>query len=245
MPWQGIWFDPEATEGKSRSPEWFQGFVPPMVYPYPHGFIEGEEARLRGSSEPDRVVRDGEVFNVFYALSHDGSETGLDQQGCSILRWLFQHFGKGSSDIVSRRFCEIPVVIHEPNPAKAAALANALVLLRFLDADEDQAIAKILLQPWTPLRGGPRITAQEFEKRALEFLHGELFYPEEVTLFDILERRDLKSHRALAPCCDTQTGFIRSILEWADECWPETEKAGRELASQLRRSLVDEATLWR
>ena len=244
MPWQGIWFDPEAFDGKSRSPEWFEGLVPPQVYPYPHNFAEAEEKRLAGG-DPSTVYRDGEPFRVFYALSHDGSSTALGEQGCSLLSWLFGHFAKETERGLSARFSEIPVVIHEPHPVKAAALANALALMRFLDAGEDQAIAKLLILPWKPLRLGPRVTAQDFEKQVIDFLHGETFYPEDVTLFDILERRDLKSHRALGPCCETQIGFIRSILEWIDECWPQSEREGRELSQQLRNSLADEARVWR
>ena len=31
----------------------------------------------------------------------------------------------------------------------------------------------------------------------------------------LFERRDLRSNRELAPCCEAQIGFLRSLLEWA------------------------------
>lgn len=245
MPWLGIWFEHEAREGAARSPEWFEGFVPPVVYPYAHGFIEAEEKRLTKSKDPSTAYRDGERFSVYYSLAHDGGQSGLDQQGCRILNWLFGHFSTDVVHPVSARFNEIPVVVHEPHPVKAAALGNALTLLRFLVAEEDQAVAKILLHPWQMLRGGPRLTALEYEKRVLDFLHGELFYPEGITMFDVLERRDLKAHRELAACCETQIGFIRFLLEWIDDCWPGSEDEASELQAKLRNSLADEAHTWR
>ena len=141
MPWQGIWFEPEAGTGRARSPEWFQGFDPPIVYPFAHNFVDAEDTRLRTSGDPGTIYRDRERCRAFYSLTHDGGQTGLDQQGCRIFRWLFENFRPESPTSVSARFSEIPVVIHEPNPAKAAALGNALTLLRFLGAREDQAIA--------------------------------------------------------------------------------------------------------
>src|SRR5690606_22810371 len=176
MPWLGIWFEHEAEEGKARSPEHFQGLAPPIVYPYVRGFIEAEEERLRKSRDPSSIRRDGETFRVYYSINHDGGQGGLDQQGCRILGWLFEHFAVESRSTVASRFSEIPIVIHSDDPAKAAALANALTLLRFLAAGEDQAIAKIMIWPWSAFRGGPRLAALEYEKRVIEFLHGEIFY---------------------------------------------------------------------
>ena len=177
-------------------------------------------------------------------MSHDGGQTGLDQQGCAILQWLFQNFNPDGSNIVSCRFSEIPVVIHETDPHKAAAMGNALTLLRFLGAHEDQAIARIMLYPWDPRRGSPRLAAQDYEKRVIEFLTGELFYPEDVSVFDVLSRNDLKAYRSLASCCRTQIGFIESLLQWIDECWPKNEKEAKELQSSLRNSLADEVKYW-
>ena len=66
-----------------------------------------------------------------------------------------------------------------------------------------------------------------------------------MTLFDILERQDLKSHRELGPCCLTQIGFIAPLLEWIDECWPRSETERRDLFLQIRKSLADEASYLR
>jgi hypothetical protein len=217
-----------------------EGLVPPIVYPYAHGFIEEESKRLSRAPDPGRILRDRERFNVYYSLNHDSTQHGLDQQGCRLLQWLFRNFDPEGGNTISARFSEIPVVIHAEDPRKAAALANALILLRFLGAAEDQAIARILVWPWNPFRGSPRLAAKEYEKRVLDFLHGEIFYPEDVSLFDILGRNDLKAHRDLEPCCLTQIGFILPLLEWADECWPETPAAEAELKVKLRRSLGDE-----
>ena len=244
MPWQGIWFEHEADEGKARSTEWLRGLVEPSVYPYAHGFVEAETERLRKSRDPSSVFRDGGRFSVYYSISHDGGQTGVNQQGCRILSWLFENFALDGENLLGARFSEIPVVIHEPDPAKAAALGNALVLLRFLAAHEDQAVAKFALYPWNPSRGSPRLAAEDYEKRVIEFLHGQVFYSDDVDLFDVLERNDLKAHRSLAPCCKTQIGFIESLLEWIDECWPETPSERAALHESLRRSLADEARYW-
>ena len=242
MPWLGVWFEPEADKDYSRSPEWFEALAAPVIYPYAHSFIEAENQRLQLSrGDPSSVRRDGERYSVYYSLNHDGGDGGLDRQGCSILQWLFANFARESGKKVSLRFSEIPVVIHDADPSRAAALGNALALLRFLGAGEDQAIAKILLWPWDPRRGGPRRASREYEKTVLAFLKGEIFYPDDVTLFDVLERRDLRSHRGLAPCCETQIGFIRPLLEWIDESWPATPEEGAELQKKLGRSLADEA----
>jgi hypothetical protein len=179
---------------------------------------------------------------VYYSLGHDGGGRGHDEQGCRILRWLFGRFVPHGADSVSARFSEIPVVIHEPDPAKAAAMGNALTLLRFLAAAEDQAIARMLLVRWDPRQGSPAGAAREYERSLFDFLNsGEIFYPEDVDIFDILGRQDLRSHRALHPCCEAQIGFIRPLLEWVDECWPQTEEARRDLEAGLRNSLADEA----
>jgi hypothetical protein len=243
--WLGIWFESLAGAGQSKSPERFRGLCPPLVYPYVHRFLEEESERLRRSLDPARIVHEGQRFNVYYSLDHDGSQTGLDQQGCRILHWLFERFELGSAGSLSARFSEIPVVIHCDDPRKAAAMGNALALLRFLSASPDQAIAKILLQPWNPLRGGPQAAAEEYEKRVIDFLHGEIFYPEEVTIFDVLERADLKPHRDLGPCCLTQIGFIAPLLEWIDECWPQSDAERLGLEEKLRNSLADEARFLR
>ena len=241
MAWQGIWFEPLATDGGARSPEHFRGLVPPMVHPYVHGFVEEEGRRLAKTRDPSTFRRDGESLRVFYSLGHDGLQTGLEQQGCRIAGWLFSHFDVESRSTISSRFSEIPLVIHADDARLAGILGNAFVLLRFLAAAEDQAIAKILLHPWNPLRGSPRLAAEDYEKRVIDFLHGEIFYPEDVDLFDILERNDLKPHRDLPPCCLTQIGFIGPLLEWIDECWPKTPAERSELRSKIRNSLLDEA----
>lgn len=245
MPWLGIWFEHEAHESGARNPDMFKGLVQPVVYPYARGFVEAEAQRLLKSRDPGSIVRGRERFDVYYSLNHDGGQTGLDQQGCRILNWLFLNFDPGGRNKISPRFSEIPVVIHAVDPVRAAAMGNALAILRFLGAAEDQAIAKILLHPWNPLRGSPALSAAEYEKRVMDFLHGDLFYPPDVTLFDILERRDLKSHRTLETCCLHQIGFITSILAWIDECWPESDEERRALQSQLRNSLADEVTYWK
>ena len=240
MAWLGIWFEYLAGEGGARSPEHFKGLAPPIVYPYVHGFLEDEEKRLLRSPDPGTYLRDGQRFSVYYSLAHDGGQTGLDQQGCRILNWLFRHFAVDSGSTLSARFSEIPMVLHAENPAQAAAMGNALTLLRFLAASEDQAVAKILIHPWSPFRGSPAEAAAEYEKRVIDFLHGEIFYPEDVSVFDVLERRDLKEHRELGNCCLTQIGFIAPLLEWIDECWPTTEAERADLFSKLRNSLADE-----
>ncbi len=241
MAWLGIWFEPLAGEGAARSPEMLRGLAPPIVYPYAHGFIEEETKRLARSRDPSRYLRDRERFSVYYSINHDSTQTGLDQQGCSILGWLFSNFETDSRSTISARFSEIPVVIHTDNPVQAAAMGNALTLLRFLSASEDQAIAKILLHPWNPLRGSPRLAAEEYEKRVIDFLHGEIFYPDNISVFDVLSRHDLKGHRALGACCLTQIGFIAPLLEWIDECWPSTQNEERDLLASIRSSLADEA----
>ena len=241
MPWHGIWFEHEAGEGSARCPSRFEGFDQPLVYPFAHNFFEAEDERLRRSHDPCAIYKGGDRFNVYYSISHDGGQTGLDQQGCRILRWLFDNFQPDSRNVISARFSEIPIVIHEPDPLRAAALGNALTLLRFLGADEDQAIAKILLFRWDPNRGGPQQVAREYENRVFDFLNGEIFYPEDVKLFDVLERSDLREYRSFAPCCESQIGFVRPLLEWIDECWPETDDERAALESKLRNSLADEA----
>jgi hypothetical protein len=223
----------------------FRGLVPPIVYPYVHGFIEDEEKRLVRAPDPGRRLRDRERFDVYYSLNHDGCQTGLDQQGCRILQWLFRNFEPDSASAVSARFSEIPVVIHSDDPGKAAAMGNALTLLRFLGASEDQAIAKLLIHPWNPLRGSPQAAAADYERRIIDFLHGEIFYPEDVSVFDILSRSDLKAHRTLGPCCLSQIGFVLPLLEWIDECWPQTDAERADLISKLKRSLADEASYLR
>ena len=241
MAWQGIWFEHEAAEGGARDPRMFEGLVEPITYPYAHGFIEGETGRLMASKDPSGLRIDGTRYDAYYSLNHDGGQTGLAQQGCRILQWLFQNFDQEGRNRLSARFSEIPIVIHAVDPARAAALANALTLLRFLGAAEDQAIAKMMLWPWNPLSGSPKMAALEYEKRVLEFLHGDIFYPEGIRLFDILGRRDLKCHRILDACCKVQIGFVLPLLEWIDECWPETAKEAEELEAKLRNSLGDEA----
>ena len=241
MPWQGIWFEPLAGVGGARSPEMFEGFDPPVVYPYAHNFVNAEDDRLRDSQDPGGVYRDGRRFDVFYSITHDAGQKGVDQQGCRLLRWLFDNFYPESPTSIGALFSEIPVVIHEPDPVRAAALGNALTLLRFLGADADQAIAKILLFRWDPMRVSPRLAAQEYERRIFDFLNGEIFYPEDVNVFDILERNDLRAHRTLPACCESQIGFIRPLLEWIDECWPESDAERIELEAKLRNSLADEA----
>jgi hypothetical protein len=241
MPWLGIWFEHFAGDGGPRSPERFQSLVPPIIYPYAHGFLEDEEKRLLRSRDPGTYLREGTRYRVYYSIAHDGGQTGLTEQGCRILNWLFRHFIPDSGSTVSSRFSEIPVVIHAEDPAKAAAMGNALTLLRFLAAAEDQAVARILIHPWNFLRGSPATAAAEYERRVLEFLHGEVFYPADVTLFDVLDRADLKAHRDLGPCCLTQIGFIAPLLEWIDECRPETDAERVELFGKLRNSLADEA----
>jgi hypothetical protein len=240
MAWLGIWYESAAAEGGPRSPEMFHGLVEPIVYPFAHTFIEEETKRLKASRDPCAFRRGGERFNVYYSLNHDGCQSGLDQQGCSIIRWLFEHFGTPESSL-SARFSEIPIVLHTDEPLKAAAMANALVLMRFLGATEDQAIAKILIHRWSPFQGSPRLAAEEYERRVIDFLHGEIFYPEGVNLFDILERNDLKAYRDFPPCCLLEIGFIGPLLEWIDECWPKSEAEAADLLGKVRNSLRDEA----
>jgi hypothetical protein len=241
MPWHGIWFEHEAGDGGARSPSLFEGFDEPIVYPFVRNFVKAENERLRTCRDPSTVCREGKRFKVYYSIAHDGGETGLDRQGCRIMRWLFDNFQPGSANGVSARFSEIPVVIHEPHPVKAAALGNALTLLRFLAAAEDQAIAKMLLFRWDLSRGGPQRVAREYERQVFEFLNGRIFYPEGVSVFDVLERNDLREFRALAPCCETQIGFLRPLLEWVDECWPESDEERATLEGKLRKSLADES----
>jgi hypothetical protein len=242
MPWLGIWFEHGAGDGAPRDPAMFEGLVRPVAYPFARNFIEGETKRLLGTKDPGYIRSAGERYSVYYSLAHSGGQTGIDQQGCRVLQWLFENFDpKGRNDI-SKRFSEIPVVIHAIDPKCAAAMGNALTLLRFLGAAEDQAIAKMVICPWNPQRGNARLAALDYEKRVLEFLHDDIFYPEDVTLFDVLSRRDLKAHRSLSPCCDTQIGFVRPLLEWIDECWPKTQEEALELEGKLRNSLGDEAS---
>lgn len=241
MPWLGIWFEPLAVDGGARDPQMLKGLAPPIVHAFVHDFVEEESKRLVRTRDPSQILRERERFNVFYSIHHDSTQTGIDQQGCHILNWLFRHFETESRSTISSRFSEIPVVIHADNPSRAAAMANALTLLRFLSAGEDQAIAKIMIHPWNPLRGSPRLAAEEYERRVIDFLHGEIYYPEDVTLFDILGRHDLKGHRELNACCLTQIGFIAPLLEWVDECWPTTDEEAHDLTARLRNSLADEA----
>jgi hypothetical protein len=124
-------------------------------------------------------------------------------------------------------------------------MANALTLLRFLARAEDQAVAKIMLTSWDPLCKGSQAAAEDYENRCLDFLKGEIYYPEEVGLFEVLDRMDLRSYRQLEPCCKTQIGFIESLLSWADECWPQTQREAQELENKMRESLADEASYLR
>lgn len=251
MAWLGIWFEHGAGEGGPRSPELLQALAPPIIYPYVHNLTEEEGRRLARARDPGEMSRDGERYRVYYSLAHDGGQGGLDQQGCRVVRWLFENFlpedvpagtvTLGDRRSLCSRFSEVPVVVHDDNPARAAAMMNALVLLRFLGAGEDQAIAKVLWHPWSPFRGSPRLAALDYEKRVLDFLHGEIFYPEDVSLFDVLDRNDLKAHREMDVCCRTQLGFISPILEWIDETRPETEAERADLLEKLRNSLRDEA----
>ena len=241
MPWSGIWFEHGAGEGGPRDPDMFEGLVRPVAYPYVHSFIEAETQRLLETKDPGYVRSDGERHGVYYSLAHSGGQTGIDQQGCHILQWLFENFDPAGRNDLSRRFSEIPVVIHATAPQYAAAMGNALTLLRFLGAAEDQAIAKMVICPWTARLGDSLLAARDYESRVLEFLHCDIFYPEDVTLFDVLSRQDLKAHRALAPCCETQIGFISPLLDWIDECWPQSPEQAQELEAKLRNSLGDEA----
>jgi len=241
MAWQGIWFEAEAGPGGARDPEHLTALLAPIVYPYAHAFVNAEAKRLRQAFDPGRIWRDREEHHVFYSLNHHGIETGVDEQGCRILRWLFEHFDPDGESTLAARFSEIPVVVHAPDPAKAAALANGLALLRFLTADEDQAIAKIMIHRYDVRRLGPVRAAAEYERRVLEFLQGEVLYPEDVTLFDVLDRNDLRVHREQTACCASQVPFVRPLLEWIDEYRPQTDDEREELAGRLRRSIADEA----
>lgn len=245
MPWLGIWFEHEGLDGGARDPRWFEGLVEPRVYPYARGFIEAETDRLTRTRDPSTVRERGERCSVYYSINHDGGQSGVDQQGCRLARWLFENFLPSGGSRLASAFSETPLVIHAVDPARAAALGNAFTLLRFLSARPDQAVAKILLEPWDPLRIPPERAAKEYERRVIDFLHGEVLYPDEVTLYDVLARKDLRSHRSLAPCCQTQMGFITSILAWIDECWPKTDQERAELTEQIRRSLADEVRYWR
>jgi hypothetical protein len=246
MAWLGIWYEHEARQGGPLDPRQFTSLVHPVIYPYAHSFVENETSRLEGTEDPSRTRKGGELHSVYYSLNHDGGQGGLHQQGCSILQWLFQNFEPGGNSTISKRFCEIPVIIHAVNPARAAAMANALTLLRFLAREEDQAVAKIMLNPWDPSQRPDNSTAAlEYEKRCIEFLNGDIFYPENVSLFDVLGRIDLKSQRSIEPCCKTQIGFIESLLKWADECWPQSQAEAVELETKMRDSLADEAAYHR
>lgn len=245
MTWLGIWFEHEAREGGSRDPAQFKQLVHPVVYPYAHSFIEEETRRLEEVEDPSRVREGGEIHSVYYSLNHDGGQPELHQQGCSILQWLFQSFEPGGRSNITSRFCEIPIVIHAVHPARAAAMANALTLLRFLARAEDQAVAKIMLTSWDPLRSGRQAAAQEYENRCIEFLKGEIYYPEDISMFEILDRMDLKSHRQLGPCCKTQIGHIESLLNWADECRPRSRGEARALEEKMRASLAEETACLR
>ena len=88
----------------------------------------------------------------------------------------------------------------------------------------------------------PRIWEQDTQE---DFLKGEIYYPEEVGLFEVLDRMDLKSYRQLEPCCKTQIGFIESLLNWADECWPHSRREALELEEKMRESLADETAFLR
>jgi len=243
--WQGIWFESEACEGGARDPAHLRVLHPPIVYPYAHAFVNAEADRVRKSRDPGSLWKDRESRRVFYSLAHDSRETGVGDQGCRIVRWLFESFDPDSRTTLAARASEIPIVIHADHPAKAAAMANALAMIRFLTADEDQAIAKIAILPWEVRRLGPERAAAAYEERVREFLGGSIFYPDDVTLFDVLGRADLRSHRELAACCTTQIGFVRSLLDWIDEEWPATREAELALEARLRRSLVDEARFLR
>lgn len=241
MAWQGIWFEPEAGPGGLRDPEYLEVLLPPIVYPYSHSFVNAETARVRESRDPGLYWKDGEHHRVFYSLAHDSRETGVGDQGCRILRWLFESFDPDDESTLAARFSEIPVVLHGDHPAKAAAMANALTLIRFLTADEDQAIAKIMVWPWDVNRLGPGRAAAAYESRVREFLAGSVLYPEDVTLFDVLGRADLRSFREFAACCFSQIGFVRSLLDWVDDGWPESRDEEIALEEKLRNSLIDEA----
>lgn len=241
MAWLGIWFDGLAGDDGPRNPEQLQGLVRPIVYPFASAFLEEEGRRLETSRAPDRHARDGTSYGVYYSLDHDGGRGGVDAQGCRIVRWLFEGFSAEGASRRASRFNEIPLVVHCDDPVKAAAMVNALVLLRFLGAAEDQAVAKIMIHPWNVLRGGPSRAALDYERRVLELLHGQIFYGEDVTLFDVLDRPDLRRFRSLPPCCAEQIGFVRSILEWIDDCWPRSDAERDELTRKLRNSLADEA----
>lgn len=245
MTWLGIWFEHEAREGGPRDPAQFKRLVHPVIYPYAHSFIENESRRLEEVEDPSRAREAGEIHSVYYSLNHDGGQNGLDQQGCAILQWLFQNFEPSGRSNISSRFLEIPVVIHAVHPPRAAAMANALTLLRFLARAEDQAVAKIMLTSWDPLRTDNQAAAAEYENRCLEFLQGDRYYAEDIGLFEVLDRMDLKSHRQLEPCCKTQIGFIESLLKWADECWPQTRREALDLERKMRDSLADETAYLR
>ncbi len=246
MAWQGIWFDPEARAGGARDPESFQSLLPPIVYPWVHSFVEAEQERVRRSLDPGTIVVDGERHRVYYALVHDGHETELDAQGCRVLRWLFEHFDPDDPKALAARFSEIPVLLHGEHPGKAAAMANALTLVRFLTAEEDQAVAKICVQPMEVSRLGPARAVAYWEEQARAFLGGSVFYPEDVSVFEVLGRSDLRGHRELPACCFTQIGFLRSLLDWIDEeGWPGNAESARSLEGRLRKSLVDEARFLR
>jgi hypothetical protein len=245
MAWQGIWFESDAGPSGARSPEYLKALLEPIVYPYAHGFVNEESRRLKGSSDPGRIWKDGDAHRVYYSLDHDGSETALDAQGCRILRWLFECFDPDGPSPLAARFSEIPVVVHSPHPARAAAMANALAILRFLTAAEDQAIARIMIHRWDVRSLGPERAAAEYEERVLEFLEGPVFYPEDVSLFDVLDRNDLRGHREQGACCACQIGFVPPLLEWIDECRPESDEERRELFRRLRNSLADEARFLR
>lgn len=245
MAWQGVWFEPLATPGGGRDPELLSVLMPPIVYPYAHSFVNAEQERVRQSRDPGTIWSEGEYHRVYYSLCHDSRETGMDEQGCRILRWLFESFDPDSTSTVAARFSEIPVVIHADHPAKAAAMANALALMRFLTAEEDQAIAKIMVFPWDVHGLGPGRAAAIYEEHVRSFLAGSVLYPEDVNLFDVLARNDLRGHREFAACCTIQIGFIRSLLDWIDEAWPETTAERADLETKLRNSLIDEARFLR
>ena len=242
MAWQGIWFEAEARDGGARDPDLLEVLMPPITYPYAHAFVNAETERVREARDPGTIFKDGEYHRVYYSLSHGGHETGLDEQGCRILRWLFENFDPDRPDCLAARFSEIPVVLHDPDPARAAAMANALTLIRFLTAGDDQAVARIHVFAWDVRRLGPWRSAAAWEKSVRDFLNGSVLYPEDVDLFDVLARTDLRRHREFAACCTTQIGFVQSLLDWIDEeGWPETDDAKASLMGRLRNSIVDEA----
>ena len=54
MPWLGIRFEPLAGEGGAHSPKQLRGLIPPIIYPYAHGFVEDETQRT--GRDPEDVA---------------------------------------------------------------------------------------------------------------------------------------------------------------------------------------------